>query len=475
MMRLSLRWQIVTLLLAVLAAAQLATLYLLVGEKLFIDRAQQVDNAAYQFVTLANLLDTTPGYLHEEILLSNSDGRAQFRLSDSRQLISDLDARLSAEISARFFAYLDKMDYGLGNPTIALSDDRSGAADRGFFGHDASVEWLEIEAQMPSGDYLSARFGLTRISLSLQGRLLGVMLLSLALIAVTGIVISANITRPLAALTRASADFGAGKSVPVLAETGPADIRQAIAAFNEMNVRLLEAMRAQKQMLTAIGHDLRSPLTSLRLRAETLPDSSARAKIIATLDEMAEMVNTILQYAVTQAGDDMAGAAPAQTPLAIDALVSSLVEDYQETGRACHLESAPPSPVRIIGHDISLRRALRNVIDNGLHYGSRVTIDLGVEADWVDIILRDNGPGIDAAHIGDAVQPFFTSDKARSRNKAGAGIGKGIGTGIGKGIGMGLAITNAIITAHHGTLELTNTGSGLQVRLRLPLAPADKA
>ena len=66
----------------------------------------------------------------------------------------------------------------------------------------------------------------------------------------------------------------------------------------------------------------------------------------------------------------------AQTPLAIDALVSSLVEDYQETGRACHLESAPPSPVSIIGHDISLRRALRNVIDNGLHYGSRVTIDL---------------------------------------------------------------------------------------------------
>ena len=109
--------------------------------------------------------------------------------------------------------------------------------------------------------------------------------------------------------------------------------------------------------------------------------------------------------------------------------------------------------------------ALRNVIDNGLHYGSRVTIDLGVEADWVDIILRDNGPGIDAAHIGDAVQPFFTSDKARSRNKAGAGIG----TGIGKGIGMGLAITNAIITAHHGTLETD------QYRLRPASASAAAA
>ena len=480
MNRLSLRWQIVTLLLAVLAAAQLATLYLLVGEKLFIDRAQQLDNAAYQFVTLAHLLDTTPGYLHEEILLSNSDGRAQFSLSESRQLDAPSDTRLSAEISARFFAYLDKMDYGLGDASFRLANDVSDKA-RGFFGHRASVEWLEIEAQMPSGNYLSARFGLARISLSLQGRLLAILLLSLALIALTGIVISANITRPLARLTRASADFGAGKSVPVLTETGPADIRQAIAAFNEMNLRLHEAMRAQKQMLTAMGHDLRSPLTSLRLRAETLPDSAARTKIIATLDEMAEMVKTILQYAVMQAGDDMAEATAAQTMLDVTALVSSLVADYQETGRACRLESMPPAPVSIIGHDISLRRALRNVIDNGLHYGSRVTIAVQLAHDQLEITVRDNGPGIDAVHIAEAVQPFFRADSARGREGADGNVGHGFGMGadmgvemgFGKHIGMGLAITNAITTAHHGTLELANTGSGLQVRLCLPLATSD--
>lgn len=459
MNRLSLRGQIVTLMLAVLAAAQGATMVSLIGESVFIDRAQQVDNAAYQFVTLANLLDATPGYLHEEMLLRNSDGRAQFRLAENPQLDDDTDNRLSAEIRTRFFTYLDKTDYGLGGPTISLSDERREDKGGGLFGHDASVEWFEIEAQMPSGNYLYGRFGLTRISLALQGQLLAILLFSLALIALTGIVISANITRPLARLTRASADFGAGKSVPVLDEKGPADVRQAISAFNHMNERLVASMAAQKQMLSAIGHDLRSPLTSLRLRAETLPDSPTRAKIIATLDETAAMVDTILHYAVMQAGADISGNHTAQSPLDIHQLLTLLVADYQETGRDCHFDTMMSGPVLIVGHDVSLRRALRNVIDNGLHYGSRVDISLaGQDAETLDIIVSDNGPGMAAADLENAAQPFFRTDKARSRN--------------GAGIGMGLAITQAIINAHGGTLELCNSGAGLQVHMRLPHAPA---
>jgi signal transduction histidine kinase len=203
-------------------------------------------------------------------------------------------------------------------------------------------------------------------------------------------------------------------------------------------------------MLAAIGHDLRTPLTSLRVRVETLPDGPQRDKIIKKTEEMAAMLEAILAFAKAHADDY----AIDLKKIDIAALLEDLCNDYKAAAKNVTSEIA--GKIEINADMLNLRRALSNIIDNGLFYGTAVKLSLLTQQNNVIITIDDNGPGVDTGLLKDLVRPFFRSDTSRN-NQSG-------------GIGMGLALTKTVIERHRGTLDFRNTQSGFQVLVVLPLA-----
>ncbi len=256
-----------------------------------------------------------------------------------------------------------------------------------------------------------------------------------------------RVTRPLTNLTNAADRLGRGGQGITLKEEGPSDLRAAIAAFNSMQERLTRMIETQRTMLRSVGHDLRTPLTSLRIRAEAMEPEGERAKVIITLDEMKVMIEEILTWA-----EDASGMEELHR-VDVNALLTSLTDDYRDAGHA--VTYAEGEAVVTLCRRVSLRRALRNLIDNGLKYGGEVTLSLDLDGEAVRICVDDNGPGIPEPDLQEVLKPFVRLEV--SRNKA---------TG---GAGLGLSIARSIIQAHGAELVLENRkGGGLRASFRLP-------
>ncbi len=254
-------------------------------------------------------------------------------------------------------------------------------------------------------------------------------------------------TRDLRRLAAAVEQLGRGQTVPRLAEAGPRDVASLIRAFNTMQDRLTRFIQDRTRLLAAISHDLRTPLTSLRLRAELLDDGEAAEQIIATVDEMAIIVRSTLEFASSDAVVE-----PSRV-VELTSLVDSLVQDMAAIGMDVHFEESPR--INMECRPIAIRRAVRNLVENAVRYGERAQLRCR-RVDAVALIeIDDNGPGIPEDRLTEVVKPF-----TRLENSRNAGTG---------GIGLGLAIASDIVAAHGGTLDLTNTPSGLRASLRLPL------
>ena len=260
-----------------------------------------------------------------------------------------------------------------------------------------------------------------------------------------------RITRPLADLRRAAERFGRGETPAELAERGPLDVRETVRAFNLMSARLQRYVQDRTLALAAISHDLRTPLTALRVRAEMIRRPETRTRMLATLDEMQDMVEATLQFAREEAEQE--------PPRAVDlsALVASVCEDLADTGADVRCEV----PQRLI-HRCSLtgvRRVLRNVVENAVRYGGSARVTLGDGATAVTIRVDDDGPGIDEADRERVFTPFFRAETSRS-----------LDTG---GVGLGLAIARSIVRRHGGDVRLGRTREnaarpGLSVSITLP-------
>ena len=163
---------------------------------------------------------------------------------------------------------------------------------------------IDTEVQLASGLWLYGSFKLEKLSTGIQIRLLGLTLLTVTIVSLVGVFISLRMTKPISSLADASEKLGKGQVVDRLEEIGSADIRHATSAFNTMNTRVMLLLENQKQMLGAISHDLRSPLTSLRLRLENLNDGQSKEKMISTVDEMNGMISSILTFTRQQADEN---------------------------------------------------------------------------------------------------------------------------------------------------------------------------
>jgi signal transduction histidine kinase len=214
-----------------------------------------------------------------------------------------------------------------------------------------------------------------------------------------------------------------------------------------MQERLQRFVEDRTRMLAAISHDLRTPLTSLRLRAEFVQDHDLQEKMLKTIEEIQTMTEAALAFAREDA------AVEETRTVDLSALVGSLCDDLAELGQNVTVSDGPKVLYRC--RPDSLRRAIRNLVENAVRYGEQAKVSLVRSADGLDIVVEDGGPGIPQADMEQVFAPFFRLEQSRNRE-----------TG---GVGLGLSIARAIARHHGGDIVLENRSNGLRAVIRLPL------
>jgi signal transduction histidine kinase len=257
-----------------------------------------------------------------------------------------------------------------------------------------------------------------------------------------------RVTKPLASLAIAAQRLGQDVSAPPMPEVGTVETRQAARAFNDMQMRLRNLIDNRTRLLAAISHDLRTPLTLLRLRAETVENAQERDKMLSTIAEMDAMIGATLQLARDQSTGEP------RRPTDLAALLQSVVDDMRDAGFPVCLK--PAEPVIHLCQPAALKRAIRNLLDNAVKYGKSGTVAMRRASLAIEIDIDDEGPGIPQEELTRVLEPFYRLDESRSRE-----------TG---GVGLGLAIAQSIVQTHGGSLTLSNRPEGgLRVRLSRPL------
>jgi signal transduction histidine kinase len=255
--------------------------------------------------------------------------------------------------------------------------------------------------------------------------------------------------RPLAVMTAAAEELGRNVNRPPLPETGPVELARAARAFNQMQSRLVEYLRSRTRLLAAMSHDLKTPITRLRLRSELLDDSALRSRYAQDLQELESMVGTTLDF--LRGIDEQE---PAH-PFDVMAMLESLQSDLEETGARVCVEGHTERPYT--GQRRALRRAIGNLIDNAVQYAGEAQVVVRESPTDLTVLVLDRGPGIAAGELEKVFEPFYRVEASRNR-----------ATG---GTGLGLAIARQIARAHGGDVSLSNRPEGgLEARLRLPLA-----
>lgn len=272
------------------------------------------------------------------------------------------------------------------------------------------------------------------------------LLRALAMVAVALVIVRLS-TRPLRRLVRAAAALGRDIRQPPLPVEGPREMRQAAETFNLMQQQLLDLMGERTRLLCAVSHDLRTPLTRMRLRAEGISDATLRAKLIANIDQMDTLIASLLDSA------DNSATSSAHVPFDLTELTREVVEEFVDTGSDVCRDSAPP--VVICGHAPAIRRVLHNLIDNALRHAGHARLSLHVTERWVEVAIQDDGPGIDDRQLLALMQPWARGD---AQGDAGT-----------LGYGLGLSIAQSIVMAHQGRLTLANKpDGGLKAVMALP-------
>jgi len=264
-------------------------------------------------------------------------------------------------------------------------------------------------------------------------------LLSNLLFRLTGIGLAAWVAarwlaKPIQRMAHAAYELGDNLNRPQLDEnSGPVEVRQAATVFNQMQVRLKMQLAERSQFLAAISHDLRTPLTRLKLRAEKIDDQQLQASVREDLNEMTAMIDATLDYLRGT------GQPEAPQPLDITALVYSLAEDAQCRGEAVTV-SGKSAPVTV--QPLAMRRCLNNLIENAVRYGERADISIDELPDRVTICIADDGPGIPPDKMEAVFAPFFRIEDSRNRNTGGIGLGLSIARDIAHQQGGSLILQN---------------------------------
>ena len=415
--------------------------------------------------SITRLMESIPVALRQEALLATETTYSRFWLSPeapkSALAWSDRAARELARPLANLIHF--PQQWGLDPPSVEVPSDmdvfRPAHASQGWtipsgpiwdlphdalfvsFGH---ANGLGLAVRLNDGVWLnSAHYKLMQ---NTWQEPLIMLAIAAAILSVIGVITAKRIARPLRQLTVSAEALGRGETVPSLPEEGPDDIRQMAEAFNRMQDRLHRFVEDRIRMLAAIGHDLRTPLTSLRLRAEFVDDPELQKRMTETIDEIQVMTEAMVAFARGEA------TAEATRNVDLTALVESVCEDLAELGQK--VEYLEGSSYTYRCRPDGLRRAIRNLVENAVRYGGGARVSVSRLPSSLDIIIEDHGPGIPPALREAVFSPFFRLEKSRSRE-----------TG---GVGLGMSIARAIVRHHGGDIELADNHPGLKAIMRLP-------
>ncbi len=306
-----------------------------------------------------------------------------------------------------------------------------------------------LAAKIPDGRWFSS----SSFSPELNGAdvvLLGVStFITFAFVLGAALLVARQVSRPLNDLADAALRVGAAGKPEEVPVRGHGDVRQTLEAFNAMSRRVSQLLNEKDVMLGALGHDLRTPLASLRIRIESMEPEAERVKAVRTIEEASQLLEDILELSRQGRSRE-----PERT-MDIAVLVQDIVEDYSDTGAPVTLESGEKSPVAC--RPVLFGRAMRNLIDNAIAYGGAARVFVSRAGDKVLVRVDDDGPGIPSDMLARATDPFVRGDSSRSRETGGAGLG--------------LTLADAIAKAHQGSLRLANrTPNGLAATIELPVS-----
>ncbi|NHO34164.1 ATP-binding protein [Acetobacter fallax] len=281
----------------------------------------------------------------------------------------------------------------------------------------------------------------------IQRLILQLVMIVLWVIAVS-MIASRQLSRPIEHLAKSVRQFGHQPRNAFIEESGPREIKLVARTINGMQAQLRRFIEYRTTMLAAISHDLRTPLTRIRLRGEYIEDGKQQHSLFRDVDEMQAMIDGALSFF----RDDAAG--EVSTMFDLPGLLQTIAYDYCDQGY--HVEYYGPNKVCYVGQIYALKRIFTNLIENSIKYGTPPSIDLEPQPDGSLIIfVRDRGPGIPEEALSHVFEPYFRVDRSRNRQ-----------TG---GVGLGLTSAQAVIRAHGGDIMMTNRRSGgLEVRVLLP-------
>ena len=253
-----------------------------------------------------------------------------------------------------------------------------------------------------------------------------------------------NQTRPIVNLAKAAEKFGRGEHIKEFRPSGAQEIRQAAYEFDRMRKRISVHLNQRSEMLSGISHDLRTPLTRLKLQLALLKQSELAKKMGEDIDEMEKMLNAYLEFSSSQQEIK-------NEIIDLNLLIKKIILNYKDK----HITLSGEENLKINGRNIAIKRCLINLIDNSLIYGKKVEILLKKSLTGAIIIVDDDGPGVPEKERENVFKPFYRIDESRGQNKS--------------GVGLGLSITNDIIRSHGGNIALsTSPRNGLRVKISLP-------
>jgi len=258
--------------------------------------------------------------------------------------------------------------------------------------------------------------------------------------------IARRVARPLSALASAATVAAQGGTAPPVPEEGPDDVRNAARAFNAMTDRVTRTMESQRQLLSAVGHDLRTPLTAMRINLEFVDDQELRERLAANLDELQALTESVLSAARGTGGET-------KRNIDLSALVESLCADLDDLGEPVTWQGHGPAPLACRPDEI--RRAVRNLVENAVAYGRSADVRISDAQGAYEILVDDHGPGIAESDQIRVFEPFVRLEGSRNSDTGGTGLG--------------LTLVKAIAQGHGGAVILENRPEGgLRARLRLP-------
>lgn len=468
------------------------------------DRAQAVRAiggyaATQRIANLARLVDEAPAAWRDRIVAAASDHTLLVTLSSqppafaeaaadadsqpiqrylAEQLPAPLVEHLHVTVSAaapRFAGYTAAPSFA-GNPATPPVARYSNAPPIAGYAHHmamggmpmggmpiggppwmhATADWHSLQAAvlLSDGQWLSFATALPNGGPSASWPFMSALAVMAVVVVLASVWAVRRVSAPLGVITRAAEQLGRDVNAPPIAETGTCEMRQAALSFNQMQQRIRRLLDNRTRMLAALSHDLRTPLTLLRLRTENLQEVEERDRMLATIGELDSMIDASLSFARDQSATE------AWRRTDLTALVTSIVDDMADAGMPVTM--APADSVVLECQPGALRRALVNLIDNAVKYGKAAHVTIEVATSGVRIDIDDEGTGIPDAELLRVFEPFHRLEQSRSRETGGTGLG--------------LSIALSIVQAHGGEITLTNRPSasidagpsGLRASITLP-------